>query len=115
MKTVFIFLLSMASLTGFSQDTTKVEQYCQVIAEGILFSNKVAIDIQYGEARSAFKDYRLKNEEGKVKKFNSLIDGPNHLGKQGWKLVNAFPIAKASGSTEYHYIFKREFNIADIE
>jgi hypothetical protein len=115
MKTVFIFLLLTASLTGFSQDTTKVEQYCQVIAEGILFSNKVAIDIQYGEARNAFRDYRLKDEDGKVKKFNSLIDGLNYLGKQGWKLVNAFPIAKASGSTEYHYIFKREFDKADVD
>ena len=115
MKTLFILLLLSFTINSFAQDSTKVEQYCQVVAEGILFSNKVSIDIHYGEARNAFKDYRLKDDAGKIKKFNSLIDGLNYLGRQGWKLVNAFPVSRASGSPEYYYIFKKEFDKSEVE
>jgi len=84
-----------------------------VIATGKLLSNKVTIDINYGEARSFWKDYRVKTEEGKLKKFNSVIDAINYLGKDGWKLVNAFPVSAGNGPMVYHYIFKKDFPISE--
>ena len=115
MKAIIIFLLLTGSLSAFSQDTTKVEQYCEVIATGRLLSNKVTIDIDYGEERSIWKDHRLKEEDGKLKKFNSVIDAVNYLGKNGWKLVNAFPISDGNSPKIYHYVFKKEFAKSDTE
>jgi hypothetical protein len=111
MKALFIavFTLLTATASYSQQDTSRVEQYCEVVATGRLLSNKVTIDIDYGEERSIWKDHRVKDDEGKLVKFNSVIDAVNYLGKNGWKLVNAFPISEGSGSKVYHYVFKKEF------
>ena len=64
-------------------DTSMVEQYCQVIATPRLLSNKVTIDIDYGNEKSFWRDSRLKTDEGKVKKFYTIIDALNYMGKTG--------------------------------
>lgn len=115
MKKFLTLFFLVCSLNSFSQDTTKVEQYCEVVATGRLFSSKVTIDIDYGEERNFWKDHRLKDEEGKLKKFNSVIDAINYLGKIGWKLVNAFPVSSGNGPMVYHYVFKKEFPIAETD
>jgi len=110
MKKVILFIaIAFTSFTSFSQgDTTKIEQYCEVVATPRLLSNKVTLEINYGEERSIWKDNRLKSDEGKLKKFNSVIDGLNYMGKDGWIFVNAFPLL--SGTTQiYHYVFKKSF------
>src|ERR1700712_4678923 len=115
MKRILTLLCLIFSLHGFSQDSTKVEQYCEVTASGKLFSSKVTIDVDYGEERSFWKDHRLKDDEGKLKKFNSVIDALNYLGKMGWKLVNAFPVNNGGSSSIYHYVFKKEFSKAEAD
>lgn len=109
MKLSLITILAIVSMSAFGQDSTKVEQYCEVVATGRMLSNKVTIDIDYGEERSIWKDHRLRTDEGKLKKFNSVIDAINYLGKDGWKLVNAFPISIGNNPAVYHCVFKKEF------
>lgn len=107
---VIAAILVFTSLSSFSQsDNDKVEQYAEVVATPRLLSNKVTIDIDYGEERSIWKDHRLKEENGKLKKFNTVIDALNYMGKDGWKLVNAFPISVGTNSQVYHYVFKKVF------
>lgn len=113
-KIVTVFALAL-SMSCYSQDSTKVEQYCEVVATGRLFSNKVTIDIDYGEERSIWKDNRVREENGKLKKFNSVVDAINYLGKNGWRLVNAFPISSGNGPMVYHYVFKKEFPKSETE
>ncbi len=115
MKSILVTLFLFASLSSLAQDTTKVEQYCEVVATGRLLSNKVTIDIDYGEERSIWKDHRVRTDEGKLKKFNSVVDAVNYLGKDGWKLVNAFPISTGNGPMVYHYVFKKEFAKSDTD
>lgn len=86
----------------------KWNKYCEVVASNTAFSSKVSVSIDYGEAKSIWKDNRLKNEDGSVKKFNSVIDELNFMGGDGWKLVNAFPITSGSQNV-YHYVFRKEF------
>ena len=109
LTTICVFLM----INSFAQDSAKVEQYCEVVATGRLLSAKVTIDINYGEERSVWKDNRLKDENGKLIKFNSVIDALNFLGGNGWKLVNAFPISSTNEPTVYHYVFKKEFPAAE--
>ncbi|MEO6949368.1 MAG: hypothetical protein ABI123_07060 [Ginsengibacter sp.] len=109
MRIIFLILFLTSFNSSFSQDTTKVEQYCEVVATGRLLSNKVTIDIDYGQETNFWKDNRLKEEGGKIRKFNSVIDAINYLGKDGWKLVSAFPVTDSNGAKIYHYVFKKEF------
>jgi hypothetical protein len=114
-RIVFVSAVLIFSIAAFSQDDdNKVEQYCRVIASGVAFSNKVAIDIDFGEARKLFSDKRLRDEEtGKLKKFNTVIDALNYMGAQGWILVNAFPQTNSRGES-YHYYFKKVFNKTEV-
>ena len=109
-----ILLILFISITTFAQsDTTKVEQYCEIVATPRLLSSKVTIDINYGEERSVWRDNRLKTDEGKVKKFNSVVDALNYMGKEGWVFVNAFPVT-GNNNQIYHYVFKKLFSKTEV-
>ncbi len=106
MKKLFTIASLVFSLHSFAQDTTTVEQYCQVVATAKLFSTKVNIAVDFGEPTRFFSDKRIKDEEGKLQTFNSVIDAFNYMGKTNWKFVNAYPTAGSSGNI-YHYIFRK--------
>ncbi|MBK6990408.1 MAG: hypothetical protein IPH34_00660 [Chitinophagaceae bacterium] len=109
-KVLTICIALFFSLQSFSQqDSTTIEQYCAVVATPRLLSTKVTINIDYGESRSVWKDNRLKTEEGKVKKFNTVIDALNYMGNNGWQLVNAFPVSTGTNSFVYNYVFRKVF------
>jgi hypothetical protein len=113
-----ILIISIVLLTSIvlnaQTDTCKVEQYCQVIATQRILSNKVTIDIDFGEEKSFWRDNRLKTDNGKIKKFNTIIDAMNYMGQDGWLFINAYPVH--IGETEiYHFAFKKQFARSDIQ
>ena len=109
-----IFALLFSSSLFAQSDSSKVEQYCQVIASPRLLSNKVTIDIDFGEEKSYWRDSRLKSYDGKLKKFNTVIDALNFMGRDGWKFINAYPVTSGSTVT-YHFAFKKDFPIEEIK
>ena len=116
MKKVLIILsFQLTSLLVFAQtDTSKVEQYCQIIATPRLLSNKVTIDIDFGEEKKFWADTRLRSYDGRLKKFNTIIDALNFMGKEGWIFINAYPVR--NGNTDiYHYGFKKLFPKSEIK
>jgi len=117
MRKTLLFLVTMVTLNSFAQDTSYVEQYCRLEIGERALSNKVVIDVDFGESRRLFNDYRLRDEEtGKLKKFNSVIDALNYMGSQGWSLVNAFQVNNAkTTSPSYEYIFKKTFRKVDLK
>jgi len=114
-KISVLFLLTICTFMAKAQ---KIEQYCEMVAMQKLLSRKVTIDIDFGEERKlfSFKDTRVRDDLGKVKSFNSVVDALNYLGRIGWQLVNAFPVADNTSSTGtvYHYVFKREFDKSEL-
>lgn len=116
MKKILIVLsFQLAAIISFAQnDTTKIEQYCQLIATPRLLSNKVTIDIDFGEEKSFWLDNRLRTYDGRLKKFNSIIDALNFMGKEGWIFINAYPV-DFGNTIIYHYGFKKQFNKSDIQ
>ena len=114
MKKLFIGAFLLFSFSSFAQDTTKVEQYCRLVSFNKLLSNKVNIDVDFGEERKFFSDTRLRDEEtGKIKKFNTVTDALNYLGAQGWSLVNAYPVTEGS-SNYYYFYFKKLFRKDEV-
>jgi hypothetical protein len=114
-KILTVGIILINSLISIAQtDSNKVEQYCQVIATPRLLSNKVTIDIDFGEEKSIWRDNRLKTESGTLKKFNTIIDALNYMGKEGWIFINAYLVRM--GQTEiYHFAFKRQFTKSELQ
>ena len=107
----FILFTTFASFAQY--DTTKIEQYCQVIATPRLLSNKVTIDIDFGEQKSFWKDERLRTYEGGLKKFNTIIDALNFMGREGWIFINAYPVNMGEVQI-YHFAFKKLISKSEI-
>lgn len=116
MKQILIITIVLFnSLASNAQtDTSKVEQYCQVIASPRLLSKKVTIDIDFGEEKSFWRDNRLKTDGGKIKKFNTVIDALNYMGREGWIFINAYPV-RMGESEIWHFAFKKQFSNAEIK
>ena len=114
-KVLIISIVLLVSIVSNAQsDTSKVEQYCQVIATPRLLSNKVTIDIDFGEEKSFWRDSRLKTEGGALKKFNTIIDALNYMGREGWIFINAYPVHL--GQTDvYHFAFKKQFLKSELQ
>src|SRR5689334_25057126 len=91
-----LFLL-LSNLTYAQLDTTKIEQYCQLVSTPSLLSNKVTIDIDFGGEKSIWKDTRMRTYDGHLKKFNTVIDALNFMGKEGWIFINAYPVRNDKG------------------
>ena len=114
-KIIYPVLFLFLSYSSFAQtDTSKIEQYCQVIATPRLLSNRVTIDIDFGEEKSFWGDTRLKTYDGKFKKFNTIIDALNFMGKEGWVFINAYPV-RNNQTDIYHFGFKKLFSKSEIE
>ena len=110
---VIVFAQFIAFAVPAQSDTTKIEQYCQVIATTRLLSNKVTIDIDFGEEKSFWADTRLRSYDGRLKKFNTIIDALNFMGKEGWTFINAYPVRR--GEIEiYHFGFKKQFSRSEV-
>ena len=107
------FLISTL-ISNAQTDSSKVEQYCQIIATPRLLSNKVTIDIDFGDEKSFWRDTRLKTDGGKLKKFNTVIDALNYMGMAGWVFINAYPVLMA-GTEIYHFAFKKQFSKSEFQ
>ena len=123
MKKIFLLVIIAFFVSGaFAQTATptgqaptpKIEQYCQVIASPRLLSNKVTIDIDFGEVKSFWRGNRLKDYDGKVRKFNTVIDALNYMGKEGWTFINAYPVTIGT-AVYYHFAFKKEFLLTEVQ
>lgn len=101
-------VISQKTIAQYKEkDTLSIEKYCMVLAYGKLLSNKVSIQIDYGEVKSFWSDNRLKDETGKVATFNNVIDALNYMALIGWKLHSSLLLG--SGPYVYQYVFKKEF------
>jgi hypothetical protein len=116
-KLILAILLFAAFGAKAQQDTSRVEQYCTISTyDSPGAYSKVTVDVNYGETRTRklFENNKLKDEKGKIKKFNSVTEVLNYMGADGWKLVNSFAVTVRT-FTEYSYIFKKEVLKTQVE
>ena len=111
---IISIVLLGSTITNAQTDTSKVEQYCQLIVTQRLLSNKVTIDLDFGEEKSFWRDTRLKTTDGKLKKFNTVIDAMNYIGVAGWVFINAYPVRMAETEI-YHFAFKKQFAKSELQ
>jgi hypothetical protein len=115
MKRFLVFLIiicvsreCISQIKNEVQDTTKYV-YCQIVGTSRMLSNKVTIEIDFGQFRSIWADNRLKDPNtGERIVFNSMIDALNYMGDKGWEFVQAYAFWMGGNSGNvYHYLLKK--------
>ena len=119
--TIITLAFFLPTILNAQSDTTKITQYCEMIAQGRILSTKITIDIDFGEGKNGWslKSTKTRDEvTGKIKKFKSTVDALNYLGAKGWKLLNAFPITETSGfggkENVLHFFFEKSFDRSEM-
>lgn len=109
MKKLLLIVLLVLPFTTFCQEQKlpRTEQYCMVLATSRLLSSKVSITVDFGQETSMWRAEWIKDEEGKIVKFNTVIDALNYMNAQGWEYVNAYAITLGNQNV-YHYVMKRK-------
>ena len=84
-------------------------EYVEIVGTTKLLSKKVTIDIDFGQEDKLFssrKDSQIKDENGKKKSFNSMIDALNFMSKNGYDFVDSYA-ALVGEQNVYHYLLKK--------
>ena len=116
-----IFILVAIGLFGlssaYSQTVNNVlvkdidVQYIQIVGTSQLLSNKVTIEIDFGQLNKVFSsnDTQVKDVSGKLLKFNSMIDALNFFSENGYKFVSAYALTIGTQNV-YHYLMEKIIN-----
>ena len=88
MKKIFtLTLFSFLTAFAFAQDSSYRHVSITVLPR--LMSNKINVEVDYGGDTKFFSDTRMKDDEGRAVKFNSVADILNYMSKEGWELITA--------------------------
>ena len=114
MKRLFIL---MCVLFGFSVSILKAQEndssdemhffYCEIVGTQKMLSNKVTVNIDFGQLNKLASDQRLRNDKGEVIEFNSMVDAMNWMGARGWEFVQAYVVITANSQNIYHWLLKK--------
>ena len=119
-KVLLVAVMAMCLSTAlFAQDTANNYAYCEIVGTGKVFSNKVKIEVDFGQKTSFWKggaDKILKDANGKAIEFNSMVDAMNYFGTQGWEFVQAYVVTVPGISGQqnvYHWLLKKAITAED--
>ncbi|ADQ80500.1 hypothetical protein Palpr_2367 [Paludibacter propionicigenes WB4] len=83
-------------------------QYLQIVGRALNSGRAFDIEIDFGQATKIFssKETRVKDENGKSVKFNSMIDALNLFCKNGYKFVTVYVNSSAERPIYYYLLEK---------
>lgn len=100
----------LSSNPAVAQDDTKpvrTEEYCMVLATTNMLGTKVTITVDKGQEVKFFRNTgAVKDDEGRLKKFNTVVDALNYMNEDGWVFVDAYTVTIGQQNV-YHYMMKR--------
>lgn len=103
-KLIVLMALAFMSMAVFAQDEKYV--YAEIVGTSNLTNTKVTIVIDFGQETKFAEDKRLRDEDGKIKKFNSMVDAMNWMGAMGWEFQQAYAVTMGSTNV-YHWLLKK--------
>lgn len=78
-----------------------------VMATSNLLGTKVTISVDKGQEVKLFRNTgAVKDDEGRLKKFNTVVDALNYMNEDGWVFVDAYTVTVGQQNV-YHYMMKR--------
>lgn len=115
LRLTFLIATLLSPLMTLAQEPKYV--YCQIIATEKFMSNKVTVELDFGQKMKVFADNRLKDEKGKAIVFNTNVDAMNYMGRQGWEFSQttmvAVPNGLGSSTLVYVTVMKKLFSDLD--
>jgi hypothetical protein len=117
MRKVFVITTLLLALSGFSQTVNDIPlkdidvEYVQIVGTSKFLSSKVTIELDFGQRTKFFstgKETRVKDENGKMIEFNSMIDALNFMSSNGYEFVNAYAITMGGNQNVYHYLLRKK-------
>lgn len=111
---VLCFTLFMSS-NFYSQTVNDIPlkdikvDYIQIVGTSKMFSSKLTINLDFGQRDKLFnaKDTQLRDEDGKLLDFNSMIDALNFFSMNGYEFADAYAIT-ISNKNVYHFLLKKK-------
>lgn len=98
--------LSAQTLNGVHLSKLTAE-YVQIIGTQKFFSNKVIIQLDFGQKMRLGESWVLEDKNGKAMTFNSMVGALNFMEEQGYEFVTAYAVTM-QGSNVYHFLLKRK-------
>lgn len=118
---IIIAILGLA-MTGYAQETDTIQStktktvFAQImgINKNVLgIGNKLSVEIDFGEEKNFWgNDGRneVVDENGKEKKFNSMVDAMNFMGERGWVYTDSYVITVGQQHV-IHWLLQKEIGI----
>jgi hypothetical protein len=114
MKSLLLILSLSTTLFSFSQTVngTPVKEinveYIEIVGRGKLFSTKLSVEIDFGQHNKVFnmKDTQIRDADGKLTVFNSMVDALNFFGTNGYTFQQAYTIT-VGNSNIYHFLMRK--------
>lgn len=115
MKNLILISAILFSLAGYTQTVNDVPiseidvEYIELRGASKMMSNKMIVEIEYGQQNKFLiaKDAQIRDENGKVVVFNSMIDAMNFFSANGYELVNAYAVV-IQGKPWYHWVIRKK-------
>lgn len=111
-----IVLIAIAFFTQLSYSQVFVEdqnineldiKYVQLIGVNTsMFGVKIKVFVDYGQKAKFMKADGIKDADGKVMKFNSMMDALNFMNLNDWSFVN-YTEANFNGKLRYVYLLEK--------
>jgi len=84
-KIIFLSAFLFTSLVGICQDSSW--RHVQITVVPRMLSNKINVEVDFGQDTKFFSDTRMKDDAGRAMKFNSVSDILNYMSKEKWELI----------------------------
>ncbi|MCL6260642.1 hypothetical protein M3O96_16175 [Aquiflexum sp. TKW24L] len=70
-------------------------EYIQIVGTGNFRSGKVKVRLDFGNENKylSSKETRIKDENGELLEFNSMVDALNFFGKNGYEFIEAYSLS----------------------
>ena len=114
MKKLFLItLLAVLTTTTVAQERHRT--FCEIVGTGKFLSAKVRVQIDFGQKRSYWNQYKnfMVDETGKRIEFYSMVDAMNYLAKFRWKFEQAY-VVTVGGENVYHWLLSKDI-VSDDE
>lgn len=103
-------MLFSSTLFGQSPEPSRHFVYCELIGPNSSFSNKVTVDIDFGQESGMWDlNYPLRDSTGKEIEFNSMVDAMNYMDADGWEFVQSYSTSTTVNNIlTYHWLLKKD-------
>ena len=105
-KTLLSFAFVFIATLSFAQDSSW--SHVQITVVPRLLSNKINVEVSYGQDTKYFSDTRMKDDAGRAMKFNSVSDILNYMSREKWELITAQAFFDANAQQRWSILMRRK-------